>query len=143
MINKFDGEYAFLSNFYPSEVQFEGGTFPTVEHAFQAAKTLDEDERLQVVTCDTPGLAKREGRHVTLRRDWEQIKYSIMEELVRKKFQIPELKEKLIATGDEELEEGTWWHDNTWGNCYCDRCKNIVGQNHLGKILMKIREENK
>lgn len=143
MINKFDGEYAFLSNFYPSEVQFEGGTFPTVEHAFQAAKTLDEDERLQVVTCDTPGLAKREGRHVTLRRDWEQIKYSIMEELVRKKFQIPELKEKLIATGDEELEEGTWWHDNTWGNCYCDRCKNIVGQNHLGKILMKIREEIK
>lgn len=50
------------------------------------------------------------------------------------------LKKKLLETGDAELIEGNYWHDNTWGQCYCPRCKNKIGENHLGKLLMKIRE---
>lgn len=141
MINKFDGKYAFLSNFAESKISFEGITYPTVEHAFQAAKTLDEEERLYISSLATPGAAKKAGRKVCLRPDWEQVKYSVMEECVRKKFSIPELRDKLIATGDEELVEGTYWHDNIWGNCYCPKCSAIEGQNNLGKILMKVRKE--
>ena len=143
MINKFDGEYAFLSNFADSCIEFEGITYPTVEHAFQAAKTLDEDERLYISSLPTPGAAKKQGRRVSLRPDWEQVKYSVMEECVSKKFAQEPLRSQLLSTGDEPLEEGTWWHDNIWGNCYCAKCANIEGKNYLGKILMKTRQEIK
>lgn len=134
MINRFDDAYAFLSNFYSAPVTFEGTTFPTVEHAFQAAKTLDKTERLKVLTM-TPGQAKRFGRHVQLRSDWESIKVDIMTQLVRQKFSHEPLCSKLLATGSEELVEGNWWHDTFWGVC------NGVGENHLGQILMQIRTE--
>jgi predicted NAD-dependent protein-ADP-ribosyltransferase YbiA (DUF1768 family) len=62
---------------------------------------------------------------------------------LRLKFAIPELAEKLLATGDAELIEGTTWHDNTWGNCSCPQCENIPGENRLGKLLMQVREEIK
>ena len=142
MIDKFEGDYAFLSNFYESPFMYKGITYPTVEHAFQAAKTLNPVEMYRIAKAPTPGQAKRLGRSVNLRADWETIKYSVMTELVREKFySSAELAEKLLATGDEELVEGTTWHDNIWGNCTCDKCKNIQGQNHLGKILMQIRQE--
>ena len=85
-----------------------------------------------------PSKSKALGRKVTLREDWDEVKNRVMLEIVRNKFkQNPELKEKLIATGDAYLEEGNWWGDRTWGVC------NGVGENRLGKILMKVRDELK
>ena len=141
MINCFDGKYMFLSNFYNSSCTFEGKVYPTVEHAFQAAKTLIPEEREEIRKADTPGKAKRMGRAVTLRSDWEEVKTDVMLECLRSKFSFRPLGIELINTGNEELVEGNTWHDNEWGSCTCDRCKNIVGKNKLGNALMTIREE--
>lgn len=137
MINSFEGEYAFLSNFYEHPISNGVITFPTNEHYFQAMKTLEDDERLAIARATTPGQAKRMGRSVKLRPDWESIKLDVMETAVRIKFTDSELAAKLIATGDEELIEGNWWNDTFWGVC------NGVGENHLGKILMKVRADIK
>jgi hypothetical protein len=134
-INDFDGEFRFLSNFFPAEVEFGGHLYPSTEHAFQAAKTLSEAERSEIRSAPTPGKAKRLGRRVTLRTDWEAVKVQIMQTLVEKKFADRELKEKLLATGDAELIEG-----NTWGDCWWGVDANTgKGENHLGKILMEVR----
>lgn len=140
MINCFEREYAFLSNFYPSPIEYEGIKYPTVEAAFQAAKTPDMHMKVAIATAEHPGKAKRMGRKVVLREDWEEIKDKVMEDCLKLKFSDPIMREKLLATGDEELEEGNWWHDNYWGSCYCSRCGD-VGKNKLGYLLMKIRKE--
>ncbi len=140
MIDCFDGHWAFLSNFYWHEVEFEGITYPTNEHFFQAMKTLDVDERRAIANCRTPGQAKRMGRRVALRSDWEKVKEDVMFEGLCLKFSDEQLADWLLETGDEYLEEGTTWHDNEWGNCSCSKCKNIVGKNKLGKLLMRVRE---
>lgn len=136
-IDRFDGGYDFLSNFFMHPVTLDGVVYPSNEHAYQAAKTLDAGERELVRLRTTPAQAKRMGRKVTLRPDWERIKIGVMEDLVRQKFNSPGLKERLLATGNDELEEGNTWGDRFWGTV------NGVGQNHLGKILMKIRDEVK
>ena len=134
VIDNFDGKYAFLSNFYDSPIQGDDGiTYPTVEHYFQAMKTLNIGQRQEIAAQDTPGKAKRLGRAVNLRPDWEQIKSDVMRQGVTAKFQIPELRERLLATGDAILIEGNWWGDTCWGVC------NGVGENRLGKILMEVR----
>lgn len=136
MIARFENEYWFLSNFYPAVVEWDGQVYPSSEHAYQAAKTLDPYSREIIRQAPTPGMAKKYGRHVLLRPDWEQAKLSVMEDLLRQKFAPGSaLADKLLATGDEELIEGNWWGDVWWGVC------NGVGQNHLGKLLMKIRAD--
>ena len=141
MIVEFDGEYAFLSNFYPSTIYHDGITYPTNEHFFQAMKTLDISERKAIAAAPTPGQAKRMGRNVKLRPDWEKIKVDIMRLGLILKFTDAALAEKLIATGDEELVEGNWWHDQTWGSCFCaDHCR-TPGRNLLGMLLMELRKE--
>lgn len=135
MIDRFTGEHAFLSNFFPAKVDLEGVTFPTVEHAYQAAKTDDPNERESIRIVSAPGVAKRLGRHVTQKANWGQMRLSTMEGLLRQKFADSELREFLLATGGEELVEGNWWGDQFWGVC------NGQGENNLGKLLMKIREE--
>ena len=135
MIDSFSGEHAFLSNFFPAEVAHNNITFRTVEHAFQAAKTLDPDEMRKIAAADTPGKAKRLGRTVTLRPNWNIIRVGVMEELVRQKFANPALATLLVATGDEELVEGNNHGDAFWG-VYRGK-----GDNWLGKILMKVRSE--
>lgn len=143
IIDKFENEYAFLSNFYPSPIQERGINYATVEHYFQAQKTTVPFERHAIAAAATPGRAKQEGRRITLRKNWEEIKEQVMLDGLRLKFAIPELAEKLLATGEAELVEGTTWHDNIWGNCSCPECENIPGQNKLGKLLMLVREELK
>ena len=141
MIVEFDGQYAFLSNFYPSPFVHEGIVYPTNEHFFQAMKTLDVEIRKAIAAAPTPGAAKRMGRHVSLRPDWEKIKVDVMRTGLMLKFTDAALAEKLLATGDEELIEGNFWHDNTWGSCQCDACFNIPGRNMLGMLLMELRKE--
>lgn len=140
VINKFDGEYAFLSNYYNSPITYKGYICPTVEHAFHAAKTDNEKEVLAIVNATTPGRSKRLGRQCTLRPDWENVKDDVMRTLLCKKFAIPELRDKLLATGDATLIEGTTWHDNYWGVCSCEKCGGR-GKNRLGELLMEIRKE--
>lgn len=141
MICEFEGKYAFLSNFFPSSILYEGIVYPTNEHFFQAMKTLNQEERKKIAAADTPGKAKRLGRHVQLRADWEQIKVDVMRTGLMLKFTDAELAQKLIGTGDEELIEGNWWHDNTWGSCFCSDCINKPGRNLLGMLLMELRKE--
>ena len=140
MISEFDKEWAFLSNFYWSEIEFEGITYPTNEHFFQAMKTLDINERRAIANCLTPGQAKRMGRRVALRPDWEDVKESVMLEGLCLKFADEQLADWLLETGDEELVEGTTWHDNEWGNCSCPKCAHIEGKNKLGRLLMIVRD---
>lgn len=134
VITEFQGEYRFLSNFWPAELVMDGITYPTVEHAYQAAKTLDQRERLIIMASPTPGDAKRRGRRVRVRPDWEKVKIPIMRQLVEAKFQHPELAKRLIITYPKRLEEGNKWGDRFWGVCGGE------GQNHLGRILMRVRE---
>lgn len=136
MIKSFTGKYWFLSNFYPCEISFDGEIYPSVEHAYQAAKTLDKKDREIIRTQKTPGRAKKYGQTVTLRDDWEEIKIGIMTELVHQKFfRNKRLQNLLYETGEQELVEG-----NTWGDCFWGVC-NRKGENHLGKTLMEVRDE--
>lgn len=141
MILEFEGKYDFLSNFYPSPIFYDGITYPTNEHFFQAMKTLDQEERKKIAAADTPGKAKRMGRSVELRPDWEKIKVEVMRLGLILKFQNPDLKEKLLATGDEELIEGNWWCDQFWGSCNCSKHIRTPGRNVLGMLLMELRKE--
>ena len=140
-IDKFEGEFEFLSNFYNSPITWMGVEYPTVEHFFQAMKTFDLDEREAIAATPTPGKAKRMGRSVQLREDWEEAKDTYMQVGLMLKFAHPDLKKKLLATGDAELVEGNTWHDNIWGDCRCDKCSGRKGENRLGRLLMKIRKE--
>lgn len=138
VIAEFKGAYRFLDNFYPAHLKWEGIEYPTSEHAFQAAKTLDREFRKQIAKIDSPFQAKKMGRAVVLRTDWEERKYELMEEIVSAKFlQNPALAQKLLATGDALLEEGNHHGDVTWGTV------DGQGKNWLGKILMSIREKLK
>lgn len=142
MIDSFDGEYRFLSNFFPCWVFYEGISYPSTEHAYQAAKSLDNQVRLIISCLKTPGQSKRAGREIQIRPDWEDVKEQIMYDLLKLKFSIPHLKEKLLATGDLQLIEGNTWHDCVWGVCSCTKCGG-VGTNLLGKLLIRVRQELK
>lgn len=141
-ITQFKGEFHFLSNFYLCTIRVRGWrTFPSVEHLYQAAKTKDRNRQEGIRHAPNADIAKKAGNLVPLREDWEEIKYNIMQNAVLMKFtQNNELGQKLISTHPSELIEGNHWHDNYWGNCYCEKCNNIQGENHLGKILMYVRD---
>lgn len=142
MINNFINQYAFLSNFYPVPVTLYNKMFPSVEHAYQAAKTTDDtlQKMIRILPKNQAGKAKKLGQKLELRPGWEKVKVSLMRNLLRKKFSVEELKSRLDATKPEELVEGNYWHDNFWGDCQCQRCIDIKGKNTLGKLLMEIRD---
>jgi len=142
-IIRFDGDYRFLSNFWRSEVSYEGIKYPTSEHAYQASKSMDSSDRQRIADIPKPGDVKKEGRKLQLRSDWEQVKDDVMLDIVRIKFTSnPDLAKKLLDTDDAILVEGNHWHDVHFGVCYCDKCKGI-GENKLGEALMKVRGELK
>jgi ribA/ribD-fused uncharacterized protein len=134
-INEFRDKYFFLSNFYPANiVGTDGIKYPSSEHAYQASKTHDINDRIKISKLDSPGKSKRYGRKLVLRNKFEIHKVVIMKSIVIRKFvQNPNLISRLLETGDEELIEGNDWGDTFWGVC------NGIGENMLGKILMEIR----
>lgn len=136
-ITRFTGEHRFLSNFWPAEVNLQGEAYPSVEHAYQAAKAVDSSERKQFQNVKmTAGQAKRAGRALSARKNWNAVKGVIMGGgLVAQKFCMHEdLAQRLLATGDAVLKEGNTWGDTYWGVCEGE------GQNHLGRILMGVRQ---
>lgn len=134
-IDSFRGDFGFLSNFYEASIWVDGERYPSVEHAYQAAKAGDETTKKMIREAKTPGIAKRLGQACRLAADWDTRKVSVMRTLVREKFKNPLLRSLLLATDNATLVEGNTWNDTTWGVC---RGK---GQNLLGKILMEIRDE--
>lgn len=141
-ITRFADEYHFLSNFYPVAIDFEAMTYPTIEHAFQAAKTFDVVLRVRIRDAKTPASAKSMGRRLKRRADWFDVSLEIMEALVRQKFtRYTDLSTKLLATGSMELIEGNTWNDKFYGCVWNTKQQIWIGENHLGRILMKIRSE--
>lgn len=136
-INSFRNEYFFLSNFYNCIVEIEGIKFNNAEAAFQAMKCEEKSDR-EIFRNLSALEAKRLGRRANLRPNWNLLRMKYMKEIILDKFsRNPELKEKLLATGNAELIEGNTWNDKFWGvNIYTG-----VGENHLGKILMEVRKE--
>lgn len=158
-VTSFSGEYAFLSNFAPSPIKHDHRTWVTAEHLFQAMKTDDIGERHRICMAETPGAAKRLGRSVTLRPDWEQRKRAVMLRVLLAKFsQNPELAGRLDATHGRALAEGNTWGDTYWGAVQMDRgaispgaavwapsetdsdTRWFAGRNWLGRLLMMVRE---
>jgi ribA/ribD-fused uncharacterized protein len=134
MINEFRGETRWLSNFELVSINYLGATYGSTEAAFQAQKTTSGTVRV-IFTNLSAKFAKALGSQIQLREDWDEIKLGVMYSVNKIKFSKEPYKTKLLETGDQELVEGNNWNDTFWGVC------NGVGENHLGKILMKIREE--
>lgn len=139
-IENFREPYDFLSNFYNCRIIYKGITYWNAEAAYQAQKCPKRAEEF----CNLLGSeAKKLGRLVEIRSDWEDIKLDIMEEIVTEKFcQNSDLMEKLLATDELYIEEGNWWGDTFWGVC-TNKKMDHVGKNHLGKILMEVRTKEK
>ena len=137
-IRGFCGKWRFLSNFWEGEqgIMEDHELFPTAEHLYQFHKAINDLDRMRIVAARTPGTAKRIGRCMNIRTDWDYIKQSVMLDVVRAKFfQDPALANLLLETGDRELIEENSWGDTFWGTT------NGVGENNLGKILMLVRNE--
>lgn len=147
IISRFAGEYRFLSNFFQQRIDLvctppmfglnTCGTARSVEHAYQAAKCCDRENAEWVLRAPTSGDAKRRGRQVIMRSDWEEIRLIVMRDLLALKFSAGGglLSSKLLATHDAFLVEGNNWGDIFWGQYQG------VGQNWLGHLLMARRAE--
>jgi len=135
IIDRFTKEagYDFLSNFYSSTISFEGQLYPSVEHAYQASKSLDVSVRETIRKTKSPADAKKLGQCITVRADWNDVKVDIMRTLIREKFENPFLRPLLLATDDADLILNNKWNDKFWGVCRGE------GENWLGKILMEER----
>jgi ribA/ribD-fused uncharacterized protein len=146
MIDSFNGRWRFLSNFYPAKIEYQGITYPTVEHYYVAMKIKTDQQldgkNITLIDCremisriKDPAKVKQLGKVLKLRKDWDKIKLDTMLWGVREKFKDKDLRQLLIDTSEHEIVEGNNWGDKFWGVC------GGVGENHLGKILMKVRKE--
>lgn len=137
-INSFKKEYAFLSNYYISKNGF------CAESYFQACKFENTEDKVKVSQMkpnDSKEFAHKSENKSKLRKDWNKISLLVMENALRIKFLNEPERTMLKNTGDAELIEGNTWHDNFYGSCTCEKCTNEKKENHLGKLLMKIRRE--
>jgi len=128
----FKGQYDFLSNFYERKLVVNGITYRNAESAFQSFKLINREERVAFSKLDGRE-AKALGRKVPLRPDWDEIRLPVMEGILRKKFADDELRFRL------SLVDGPITEDNTWNDRFWGVCKG-VGENNLGRLLMKIRD---
>lgn len=134
VINEFRGEHRFLSNFWSCYINWEGIYYPSVENAYQALKMADIDDRKRFRHIKASE-AKQLGKLLPMVNDWDKHKVAVMYELLLVKFDDPMLKRFLKNTAPAILEEGNWWGDTYWGTV------NGKGDNHLGKLLMRVRDE--
>jgi len=142
VIWRFRGEHFFMSNMYTAgslSVKYEGLCYPSTEHSFAAAKTLDCKAREGIRETPDPKVAKQLGRQIDLRDDWEDVKLDVMLKTLRSKFSHPQLAQQLLATGSRHLLEGNLWHDTTWGMAIVDG--ELQGDNELGELLMQVRAD--
>jgi len=142
VINRFIGNYYFLSNFYLGEIEFDGITYPSSENVFQALKSVDP-RSLKEFANISPGEAKAKGRKIKCRADWDGVKVDLMKDILRVKFENMGLRTNLLLTEKADLVEGNDWHDNFWGTCTCHKCIHLHNEdsNTLGKLLMEVRKE--
>lgn len=139
-ITKFNRGYFFLSNFYQSPFLYGSYHYRTVEHFYQSEKTFVTAQKRFIISANSPSEAKRRGRLIPLRDDWEAVKVDVMRLGLSLKFTSDfSLADELVRTGKVYLEEGNTWHDNFWGNCSCEKCNNVKGLNILGALLMELR----
>ena len=142
VIAGFDGPTRFLSNYAPIPAAYDGVGYPTAEHAFAAAKSLDPSVREVIAQAGSPGEAKRLGGPkgvVDLRPDWDaRVRFEAMREIVASKFS-GDAAGLLLSTGDDLLVERTRWHDQEWGWCDCPSHRSAPGRNYLGRTLMQVR----
>lgn len=141
VVGPFRGKWAKLGNYSPCLVFFQGHAYQTLEHAYQAQKTLDPAIQKLIRHAPSPAVAKKLAREVALRPDWDQVKQTVMWELLVDKFSQEPERSILASTGIDQIVEVNWWHDNYWGDCKCDKRVECVspGQNVLGKMLMQLR----
>lgn len=144
VIDQFRGEYADFSNFPLRPVIYQGLVYPSKEHAFAAAKTVDPAQRAGIARATSAAAAKTLGRKVTLRPDWDaEVRYEAMLEILANDFGLwrnpPTQHDLLLSTGDALLIEGNTWHDEHWGRCQCAKHAANPGLNHLGRELMALR----
>jgi ribA/ribD-fused uncharacterized protein len=151
VIYGFNDNYSFLSNFYKVEIRYDNIIYPSVEHFYVAMKSnsnqiingieySDLDYKKLISSIESPGMVKKIGRNIEIRKDWDVVKSSIMYKGLKLKFKHNHLKEMLLNTNDYYIIEANYWHDNYWGSCYCPKC-NSCGNNNLGKMLMTLRKE--
>jgi ribA/ribD-fused uncharacterized protein len=142
-IDRFEHRWAFLSNFHPSPIWVDDRLWPSVEHAYQAAKTDNPNWQERIRNEPSPKEAKWYGKRFPPREDWEEIKLQVMADLVGVKFAPgTAMANDLLRTQEARLTEGNWWHDNYWGVCLgCSRHVGPAdGQNWLGRLLMRQRD---
>lgn len=137
MIKEFQGEYRWLSNFWPVAIEYKGRVFKTVEHAYMSEKNDADIWKDFCVNEHNPKIVNKMSRIVLLRPDWDIVKIEIMRELTQIKYQNSELRDRLLLTGDESLQEGNTWGDVFWGV----DLETGKGENNFGKILMEVRTE--
>ena len=142
VIKSFKGRYDFLSNLYRCDIEVEGIVYPSVEHAFQALKSNDPAIRKKIAETSTASTATFLGKNLKIKDDWDIVRVDVMRELLRKKFAIKALRDRLLSCGDVLFVEGNTYHDNFWGSCTCPQCGN-KGKNMLGTLLHVIRWEIK
>lgn len=142
LIESFTGENSWLSNFHDSPLQWQGLWYPHAEAAFQAGKTLDMNLRQRIADAATPGEAKRLGRSLGLRPDWDHVvRHEVMREVLAAKFANPDLAARLVGTCTALLVEGNEHHDQQWGCCRCSKHAAYPGDNLLGRALMRQRSQ--
>ena len=140
-ITTFRDEHGWLSNMADCEIKYGDLVFKSTEAFYQAMKTKDKDIRALFTKYDGQ-TSKREGRKLSLRSDWEIVKDDVMKFALSKKFSKEPFKSLLLSTGDVDIIEGNYWHDNYFGICSCAKCGN-KGLNKLGKMIMEIRNNLK
>lgn len=138
---KVNDDYGCFSNFSPHPINLQGTYWSTVEHYYQAQKFVGTPDAVVIPVihaAPTPEQAAALGRDRTrsVRPDWEQVKTQVMHEAVLIKFLTHiDIQTILISTGDRLIVE------NSPTDCYWGCGGDKTGQNHLGKILMNVRQE--
>lgn len=155
-ISGFNGDMDWASNFFEAPItfddnkhrlreiytqfKFDGKEYPTSEHLYQSLKATNESDKELIRTAPTTTMAKKLGRQIMSRMDWDYVKIDAMRlTLYLKFYQHPNLLIKLIETGNKQLIELNWWNDKFWG--VCD--KTSKGENWLGRLLMELRAHAK